>query len=45
MTSSHEAMIEARLTALKLRQMEKRLQREKQLDLNIQAARENAEAA
>ena len=44
-TSSHEAMIEARLTALKLRQMEKRLQREKQVDLNIQAARENAEAA
>ena len=45
---SHEAMIEARLTALKLRQTERRLQREKDLkilDLKIQAAGEEAEVA
>ena len=38
-----EALIEARLRALKLRQTERRLQREKEFDLKIRTAREEAE--
>ena len=40
---SNEAVIEARLTALKHRQTEERLQKEKEFELLIQAARERAE--